>query len=101
MGGTLFQENCAACHGADGRGGGGLAADLETVPADLMAMAPGHPPGDFAWKIANGRGEMPPWQGALSDDDIWHIVNFIKELPNDSEAAPMPMHGATGTQHGG
>lgn len=66
-----------------------------------MAMAPGHPPGDFAWKIANGRGEMPPWQCALSDEQIWHIVNFIKDLPSGGEAAPMPMLGATGNRRDG
>jgi hypothetical protein len=25
-------------------------------------MAAHHPDGDLAWKIANGRGAMPPWK---------------------------------------
>ncbi len=99
-GAVLFQENCAACHGSTGRGDGELAADLETKPSDLMAMAPTHEPGDFAWKIINGRGEMPPWEGVLSDEEIWHVVNFLKELPA-LDGSPLPMHGASGIQHGG
>ena len=87
-GAALFQQNCATCHGPSGRGDGELAGDLETAPADLMTMAPTHTDGDFAWKIANGRGEMPPWEGALSEEEIWHVVNFLKDLPAQMHGAP-------------
>lgn len=36
-GARLFAGLCAACHGADGRGRGPLAAQLATPPADLVA----------------------------------------------------------------
>lgn len=99
-GAALYQQNCAACHGATGRGDGELAADLETAPADLVTMAPTHPAGDFAWKIANGRGEMPPWEGALTDEEIWHVVNFLKDLPMQMTGAPAHSHGTAGGGHG-
>ncbi|WP_319826265.1 cytochrome c [Thalassovita sp.] len=35
----LFADNCAVCHGMDGRGGGDLAADLDTAPADLTLIS--------------------------------------------------------------
>lgn len=35
----LYTELCAACHGADGRGGGPAAAALKMMPADLTQLA--------------------------------------------------------------
>jgi mono/diheme cytochrome c family protein len=36
---ALFVENCASCHGADGKGGGPEAATLNTPHADLTRIA--------------------------------------------------------------
>jgi mono/diheme cytochrome c family protein len=41
-------------------------------------MGPGHSDGDFAWKIAEGRGPMPPWKAVLNESQIWDVVNYIK-----------------------
>lgn len=76
----LFAENCASCHGASARGDGPAGAALNPRPADLTVMAGQHPDGDFAWKIANGRGPMPAWSGQLSEKNIWDLVNFIQSL---------------------
>ena len=76
----LFEANCASCHGPTGRGNGHLAARLETLLADLVVMARQHPDGDFAWKIANGRGQMPAWKETLTENQIWDLVNFIQNL---------------------
>ena len=62
---TYFQ-NCASCHGAKAKGDGPASVALKPKPADLTVMAGMHPDGDFAWKIANGRGAMPAWKGTLS-----------------------------------
>jgi mono/diheme cytochrome c family protein len=78
----LFTENCISCHGASGRGDGPAAASLKPRPADLAIMAGHHPDGDLAWKIAIGRGAMPPWKGTLSERQIWMLVAYIKSLPD-------------------
>ncbi|MFZ7091383.1 c-type cytochrome [Primorskyibacter sp. 2E233] len=36
---VLYQENCATCHGAKGRGDGPSAANLRTPPADLTKIS--------------------------------------------------------------
>ncbi|WP_026147551.1 c-type cytochrome [Limimaricola hongkongensis] len=41
---ALFMENCAACHGAGGRGDGPLAAGLPRAPADLTQLRPAGEP---------------------------------------------------------
>ena len=79
--GEIYRQNCAACHGAAGQGDGPLAKDLERAPANLMAMAPHHSEGDLRWKVAKGRGEMPGWEETLSDEQIWHLVHYMKTLP--------------------
>ena len=80
QGRQLFKQNCIVCHGPEGRGDGPAAASLKPLPADLAMMVRHHPDGDLAWKIANGRGAMPAWEGTLSEDQIWMLVNYIKTL---------------------
>lgn len=40
-GAALFQQNCAVCHGADGKGGADMAGDASS-PADLTLLARGN-----------------------------------------------------------
>lgn len=91
----LFATNCVSCHGAAGRGDGSAGAALNPKPADLAAMAGQHPDGDFAWKIAEGRGPMPAWKEILAEKEIWDLVNYIQALGNtksQSRATPAKNH---------
>jgi mono/diheme cytochrome c family protein len=87
-GGGLFETHCASCHGAQGRGDGAAGKALVPKPADLAAMAGQHPDGDFAWKIAYGRGPMPGWKAVLRERDIWDLVNFIQGLGTGEGGSP-------------
>jgi mono/diheme cytochrome c family protein len=73
---------CATCHGATAMGDGIAGATLNPKPTNLKAMSGGHPDGDFAWKIANGRGARPAWKSVLKEDQIWDLVNYIQNLKN-------------------
>lgn len=89
----LFSANCASCHGAKGRGDGPAGKALNPKPADLTAMAGQHPDGDFAWKIANGRGAMPAWKGTLKEHQIWDLVNYFQSLaPGKNKANSQHPH---------
>ncbi len=78
-----YFQYCSSCHGAKAMGDGPAAASLSPKPTNLLAMSGGHLDGDFAWKIANGRGAMPAWKGVLNQNQIWELVNFIQNLnPN-------------------
>ena len=82
----LFQTHCVVCHGPGGKGDGTAAAGLKPKPPNLVKMA-GHPPdGDIAWKIAIGRGPMPGWKKIISEEDIWHLTNFIQSLGEHTSA---------------
>jgi mono/diheme cytochrome c family protein len=76
----LFEQYCALCHGQLGGGDGALAKNLKTQPTNLAQRAGHHPDGDFAWKIANGRGDMPSFKKQLTENQIWDLVNFIQKL---------------------
>ena len=76
----LFQQLCANCHGKTGQGDGPLAAALKPEPANLAERAGHHPDGDFAWKIANGRGVMPGFKDQLQENQIWELTHYIQSL---------------------
>lgn len=74
----LYEANCASCHGLGGRGDGPIGKALKPRAADLVQMGPGHSDGDFAWKIAEGRGPMPSWKASINEAQIWDVVNYVK-----------------------
>ena len=77
---AIFMNSCASCHGFKADGNGPLAKVLSPKPSNLRMMSKMHPDGDFAWKIANGRGAMPAWKDKIKQKDIWDIVNYIQSL---------------------
>ena len=82
-GAEIYQSNCASCHGVNGGGKGTAATYLAQKPANLREMAGTHPDGDFAYKIKTGRGAMPAWESTLSDNEVWHLVNYIQLLSKE------------------
>ena len=76
-----FQFACAACHGAEGRGDGPVAAQLKGVPADLTKIAQRHG-GVFpakkvyetieglAMPAAHGTREMPIWGAVVLFEEL-------------------------------
>jgi len=85
-GAVLFDENCAVCHGAAGRGDGPGAKGLDPAPAVLAGLSrmPIASDGFYFWTISEGgiqfQGAMPPFQGTFKDEDIWKIVLFLRTL---------------------
>jgi mono/diheme cytochrome c family protein len=79
-GARLYAENCALCHGADGRGDGPAAASLTVHPADLTAPHLfAHTEGDLYWWVSNGRahGVMPGFAAVMSPAERWDVINFV------------------------
>jgi mono/diheme cytochrome c family protein len=73
---ALYAKTCAACHGKTGLGNGPKAPSLKTVPTNFTkAESQNQTDGEHFYKTKTGRGDMPKYEGKLSDDDIWNIVN--------------------------
>src|SRR5579872_3398352 len=67
LGGALFAENCARCHGSDGRGITSTGTPNFTRP-DFQAKLTNQ---QIADTIRNGKSDrMPAFAGQLSDDQV-------------------------------
>jgi len=76
---ALYTKNCASCHGKTGLGDGVKARALKEFPGDFSAAAfQNQSDGEHFYKTKLGRGEMPKYEGKLSDEDIWNLVNFMR-----------------------
>jgi len=80
---NLFEQHCQKCHGYWGEGNGIVGRSLNKKPANLLRIAGKKAEGEFAWKIAEGRGDMPGFKKTLTEEEIWNIVNFVESLENE------------------
>jgi mono/diheme cytochrome c family protein len=80
----LYQQDCLACHGSQGKGDGPAGLALNPHPADLTQhTVPGvHTDGQLYLWITNGYpgSAMPAFSKILTDEQRWHLVNFIRTL---------------------
>lgn len=78
---ALYTKNCASCHGKTGLGDGVKARALKDFPGDFSSTVfQNQTDGEHFYKTKFGRGEMPKYEGKLSDEDIWNMVNYMRTL---------------------
>jgi len=82
-GGRLFEKNCIACHGSQGKGDGPLAGSLNPKPADLLdaSRMDGLSPFQIYNTIRFGipKTGMAPFS-QLSDHEIWALAFYVSGL---------------------
>ena len=78
--------NCVFCHGETGSGNEANFPRLRRKPADLTnkermsAMTDG----EVFWKITKGiTGIMPSMEKRLTEEERWHVVNYIRTLAKE------------------
>ncbi len=81
MGGELFAIYCTPCHGPGGKGDGLIAAKF-VPPADLSNPALQKARTDGYWQsyLTVGGAVMPAYGEALTPEERWHVVNFLRSL---------------------
>ena len=81
-GATTYVQVCQACHGVEGRGDGPAGVALDPPPADLVVHVPLHAEADLFRFIRDGipGTGMAPLRDSLSEQQIWHVVNYIRTL---------------------
>ncbi|HBK05847.1 MAG TPA: hypothetical protein DDZ81_08260 [Acetobacteraceae bacterium] len=65
---NVFNTNCAVCHG-DRLVSTGQTFDLRRLKDNERAR--------FDNSVRNGKNQMPPWRGVLTDeeiDQVWHYI---------------------------
>lgn len=86
-GGGIYKTNCAVCHGANAEGAPNWqrkGPDGKLPPPPLNASGHAwHHPGTWLrdmirqGSVARG-GNMPAWEGKLSDDDVAAVIAWIQ-----------------------
>jgi mono/diheme cytochrome c family protein len=76
---VLYTKYCASCHGKKGLGDGVKARTLKDFAGDFSgSYYQNQTDGEHFYKTKVGRDEMPKYEGKLSDEDIWNIVNYMR-----------------------
>lgn len=90
---TLYLlNNCAACHGSDGKALLDIVAENATDLTDPKFWNNGTEPGEIFKSLHDGAGpKMPAFRGKIKDEDLWRLVNFIQSLwPADRQPEKQP-----------
>ena len=81
---AVYVRFCASCHGRGGEGDG-AGAFGDVPPANLVDDEWDHGGSDAEINKTIREGvppdyNMEEWAGRVSDDDIWNIVNYLRDL---------------------
>jgi mono/diheme cytochrome c family protein len=87
-----YDTFCASCHGADAKGGLTISVIEDRggkQPPDLTDDKWDHGSTDAEISAVIKKGVPPdffmaPWEGRISDDEVWNLINYLKSL----QAAP-------------
>ena len=83
LGRQRFQTFCTPCHGPEAKGGvTGLVATKFIPPPDLTNPELQRQRTDGYWHsyIVVGGAVMPAYGEALSSQEAWHVVNYLRSL---------------------
>lgn len=94
----IFQSNCTSCHGTPGKGD--FQKNLIPVPGDPATdKFQLQTDGALFYKITTGRGQMMAFKDALSDEERWQVISFIRSF-NPKYVQPEPVEPPKGIYSG-
>jgi mono/diheme cytochrome c family protein len=81
-----YHEMCAACHGAPGMERGPLGKGINPEPPDLAKEVGEWSDRELFWITKHGikMAGMPAFGVTHSDEELWGIVAFLRQLPSIS-----------------
>jgi mono/diheme cytochrome c family protein len=83
-GADLFRQNCAGCHGSDGRG----TRKAGTPDFTSRSIQSGLSDQQIIDTVKNGKpGRMPAWSGKLSDAQIAELASYIRSLASGASGS--------------
>ncbi len=89
-GSKLYVQHCAMCHGLADSEPTTLARGLYIRPPQFTKHGvDDDPEGETYWKIEHGIrfSAMPSYKGTLTEEQIWQLTYFMKNLPDHLPAA--------------
>jgi predicted CXXCH cytochrome family protein len=100
-GASLFQQNCAVCHGFDGGGRTTIGSNVYPRAPALREALPALTDGQVFTFVRDGirNTAMPAWN--LPDQQIWQIVLFLRHLPPTAARPSEALVGGPGSHYVG
>ena len=81
----IYEKKCSLCHGDKGDGRGPASAGLNPKPTNFKdSHGEKMTDGEHFWKITTGRGGMPSFAKDLTEEEIWHVINYINTFSSHS-----------------
>ncbi|MGD8922079.1 MAG: cytochrome c [Candidatus Zixiibacteriota bacterium] len=98
-----YNETCVDCHGAPGVKPEEFAEGLYPKAPPLHKVAAHAEPAELFWITKHGikMTGMPAFGVNHSDEQIWHIVAFLKTLPNVTPEEYQHLRESSGGEHEG
>ncbi|MEJ7589399.1 MAG: c-type cytochrome [Ferruginibacter sp.] len=88
---ALYNLYCLSCHGETGYGDGAAGTGLAERPANFHSKSiQSQANGSLFWKLSNGRKEMPAFKEALSEEQRWQLVAYIRQVADMPEPLQYP-----------
>ncbi|MEQ7873447.1 cytochrome c [Sphingomonas sp. ASV193] len=85
-GALYYSRTCAHCHGAPGLGQNPVALSMTPRPQYLPAVTRQYSPSQLFWIVRHGvkYSAMPGWPADGRDDEVWHLVAYLRAQPKMS-----------------
>ena len=84
----IYTQNCAACHGLEGRGNGPNSITLEKKPANFTRpFYKQYDDSMWFYRVSEGVAgtRMPRWNQILTEEQRWYVVAYLKTLQKEHE----------------
>ena len=76
----LYNTLCVSCHGTNGMGDG-QPGRFKIQPANFHSkVVSDQKDGAIFWKLSNGKGNMPGYGLALSEEKRWQLIAYVRQF---------------------
>lgn len=80
----IYGRLCASCHGDGGMGDGPAAENLDPSPAPIAHTSRMLGDDYLFWRVTEGGHDfataMPAWDQALTEQERWDVINYVRAL---------------------
>ena len=97
---TVYNSNCAFCHGVSGAGDATIGQNMFPKAANLLDQnTVKKTDGQIYWILENGLAfvGMPAFKSSLSSDDLWKATLYIRQLQKSGGIVPAQTTAAAAT----
>ncbi|MEO6666719.1 MAG: cytochrome c [Nitrospiria bacterium] len=84
---SVYEKQCALCHGPSGSGNTPAASAFSHRPPDFTKGFNAQTDGELFWKVTKGGGPMPAYEAILTDEQRWQVIHYLRTLARPAPGA--------------